>query len=478
MSLSDAEIAAVVAELAPRLVGASVGKVYLRDEQTVVLELGRERLLVAIHPRASRLHLERDKPAAATPAPAFAMLLRKHLGAQRLASLAPLAPGERVVALVFAPSGERLVAELTGPHANLFLVEPGGAVAGALRRSGSTTRALAPGHAYAPPPPAPPDARWRGRVRFGEPPGVEARVAAHYASFLADLERLALRERAGAALRRELERLARLERGLVADLARVTEAAGLRKLGDLLLAHAHELPGRGATSVTVPDDFEDGAPLTIPIDPALDARQNAARFYKQHKRLTAGRKHVDARLAKTRAARAAAEEQLAALASLDDEALRAIAPPPRAPVARRRRGEDAAPRLPYREYQSVAGDVIWVGRGAADNDALTFRHARGGDLWLHCRDSAGAHVVVPLRSGKPLKDETFLDAVTLAAHFSPLGGEAQVDIMVTHVKNLRKPKGAPPGRVFTSDTRTHRVRMEAARVARLLSRASVEEESG
>jgi predicted ribosome quality control (RQC) complex YloA/Tae2 family protein len=478
MSLSDAEIASVVAELAPVLLGSAAGKVYLRDEVTLVVELGRARLLLAAHPRASRLHLERDKPAASGPAPPFAMLLRKRLGGQRLASLAPLSPGERVLELRFAPGGERLVAELTGPHANLFLVGPDGTVGGALRRSGSTTRALAPGHAYVPPPPAPAGARWRGQQRFGAPPGVEARVAAHYETFLADLERQALRERAAAALRREIERLGRLERGLTEDLARVTEAAGLRKLGDLLLAHAHELPGRGAASVTVPDDFEDGAPLTIPIDPALDARQNAARFYRQHKRLTAGRKHVDARLLATRAARAAAEDQLAAIASLGADALRALAPAatPRATPARRRAA--AAPRLPYREYQSAASDVIWVGRGASDNDALTFRHARGGDLWLHCRDAAGAHVVVPRRTSAPLKDETFLDAATLAAHFSPLGGEAQVDVMVTHVKNLRKPKGAPPGRVFTSDTRTHRVRMEPARVARLLSRAGVDENQG
>src|SRR5262249_23503802 len=128
-------------------------------------------------------------------------------------------------------------------------------------------------------------------------------------------------------------------------------------------------------------------------------------------------------------------------------------PPPPTPAPPRPRPRHIE-RLPYREYRSAAGEAIWVGRGAKDNDVLTFRHARGADLWLHCLDAAGAHVVVPLRAGKPVSEATFLDAATLAAHYSRLAGEAQVDVLYTHVKNLRRPKGAHPGRVFTSDRMT------------------------
>jgi len=463
--LSDAEIAQIADELRPRLVGALAGKAYLRDPDTLVVELGRDRLLLGVAARASRLHLEVGHPTASPPPPPFAMLVRRHAGGRRLAAL-EVEPGERIVTLAFGT--EKLVAELTGPHANLFWVGEAGTIVAPLRRSHSTTRVLAPGQPYAPPTPAPAEARWRGRRRFGESPGVADRAAAWYAERLAEEDARVRRERAAVKLRREIERLARRERALEGDLVRVSEAAGLRKLADLLLAHLHELPGRGATHVTVPDDFEDGAPLTIPVDPARDGRQNAAHFYKQHKRLTAGRKRVDERLAATRAERAALTVKLLTLDTLPDEAL-AAAPAP-APRARARDAE----RLPYREFRSAAGEAIWVGRGSGDNDALTFRHARGGDLWLHCRDAAGAHVVVPLRAGKPAAEATLLDAGTLAAHYSKLAGEAQVDVLYTHVKNLRKPKGAPPGRVFTSDTKTLRVRLEPERLARLLAPVSDE----
>ena len=35
-----------------------------------------------------------------------------------------------------------------------------------------------------------------------------------------------------------------------------------------------------------------------------------------------------------------------------------------------------------------------MGRGSGFNDDLTFRHSRPDDIWLHARDSAGAHVIL------------------------------------------------------------------------------------
>jgi predicted ribosome quality control (RQC) complex YloA/Tae2 family protein len=465
--LSDAEIGQIADELRPRLTGALAGKAYLRDPETLVIELGRDRLLISVQARASRLHLETGRPVAQGSPPAFAMLIRRRAGGHRLASLT-VEPGERIVTLAFGPiTGERLVAELTGPHANLFWLGEDGEIVTVLKRSHSTTRVLSAGQPYTLPTAAPMTARWRGQRRFGDSPGVAERAAAWYAETLVAEEARLRRERAAIHLRREIERLARRERALEGDLARVTEAAGLRKLADLILANLHRLPGRGATSYVVPDDFEDGAPLTIPALPELDARANAARFYRQHKRLSAGRKRVDERLAATRAERDALLVRLAAIDSAPDvpDAASAFGAEPRST----RRRAVVPERLPYREYRSAAGEAIWVGRGAADNDTLTFRHARGGDLWLHCLDAAGAHVVVPLRSGRPAAEATLLDAATLAASFSRLSGEAQVDVLYTHVKNLRKPKGAPPGRVFTSDTKTLRIRLEPERLARLLA---------
>lgn len=79
----------------------------------------------------------------------------------------------------------------------------------------------------------------------------------------------------------------------------------------------------------------------------------------------------------------------------------------------------------------------------------------------------GAHVIVPL-DGRPVDEETLLDAATLAAHHSNARGEAQVDVGYTLRKNVRKPPRSRPGLVTTSELKTLRVRVEPERLGRLL----------
>ncbi len=52
------------------------------------------------------------------------------------------------------------------------------------------------------------------------------------------------------------------------------------------------------------------------------------------------------------------------------------------------------PSLPYRRYQTTGGLEVRVGRGPAPNDDLTFHHSSPDDIWLHARDTAGAHVIL------------------------------------------------------------------------------------
>lgn len=465
-SLSAAELADVARELDAEVAGHSLGRVFDADHG-LLLELGRVHLLLSVHPRASRAHLA-TKPRAAAQPSGFAMLLRKRLGGLRVESITAL-PGERTLELSFGAGRDRLIAELTGPHGNVFLVGADGVVVAILRRSGSTTRTLGPGVRYTPPEPTA-AAAWKSTHRFGPEPGILGRVAAHYETAITEATRVEQLARAAVALRRDVEKLSRRANALRGDLAKADAAQAFRKLGDLLLAHLYELPPRGATSVTLPDDFEDGTPLTIVLDPTMDGRQNAARYYKQHKRLAAGRTKIVARLDETTRALAAREQQSLALATLPEAQLAALAAKAPAPQkqARARKAEPEE-RLPYRAFTTAGGLAIWVGRSAADNDTLTFRHARGADLWLHTRDAPGAHVIIPLRGGAKLTDAALVDAATLAAHYSPLAKEAQVDIQYTAVKNVRKAKGMAPGAVFTSDTKTIRVRLEPDRVRRLLA---------
>jgi predicted ribosome quality control (RQC) complex YloA/Tae2 family protein len=65
--------------------------------------------------------------------------------------------------------------------------------------------------------------------------------------------------------------------------------------------------------------------------------------------------------------------------------------------------------------------------------------------------------------------ETLLDAGTLAVHFSKARGAGRCEVTYTHAKNVRKPKGLPPGRVTVAHAKTLVVDADAARLKRLLN---------
>lgn len=447
MTLRPSELEAACAEAARALAGAPVQKVVQPSAESVVLGFPRGWLRIDVSPRAGRVHLDAKPPATGEAAPSFCMLLRKELGGARLEAIG-LVPGERACRIDFArrDGPAHLLVLLYGAGAKLALTDGDGRQLGAIGPGRTTPPVL--------PPPRPDGAR---PSRFPQVPIGEA-IAAHYAGAAAG----EAKTRAETAARRAIDKLERRASALEGDLARVAAAAGRRRHADLLLAHLAQVP-RGASEVTLADDFADGAPVTIALDPARSASDNAARLYKEHKRLARGRARIEGRLEETRA------ELLAARRRLDAGEM----PPVAAPRPARIRGRPAS-RPPYRRYRSASGVAILVGRGAEKNDQLTFHVARGDDLWLHTRDFPGAHVVVAL-GGRPLDGETLLDAATLAVHHSPARGEAAADVTYLPRKLVRKPRGAKPGLVTLSGGKTIYLRVEPARLARLLATLSDEE---
>jgi predicted ribosome quality control (RQC) complex YloA/Tae2 family protein len=221
----------------------------------------------------------------------------------------------------------------------------------------------------------------------------------------------------------------------------------------------------------VPDDFVDGAPLTIPLEPALDGATNAHRLHQRARRADRTRVAGAERLrlavdelealdrAEARLRTAATHVELGIIA--EDVEKRQPARGDSSPRA-------GARRRPFREYRSAAGVCIWVGRSAVDNHELTFRLARGNDLFLHVRDRPGSHVLVRLDKGSLVDRETLLDAAALAIRFSEARREPAADVDYTLRKNVRPAKGSV-GKVYLSGVRTVYVRQDPERLRRLLT---------
>jgi predicted ribosome quality control (RQC) complex YloA/Tae2 family protein len=95
-----------------------------------------------------------------------------------------------------------------------------------------------------------------------------------------------------------------------------------------------------------------------------------------------------------------------------------------------------------------------VGRTREDNDRLTFRHASLGDVWLHARSVPGSHVVLRWsdEGAPPARD--LEEAATLAAWHSKARSSGTVAVDWTRRRYVRKPRGAPPGRVSILQAKT------------------------
>jgi predicted ribosome quality control (RQC) complex YloA/Tae2 family protein len=101
---------------------------------------------------------------------------------------------------------------------------------------------------------------------------------------------------------------------------------------------------------------------------------------------------------------------------------------------------------PYRTV-AIDGWEVLVGRGADDNDYLTFEVADPGDLWMHVGDTPGSHVVVRNPAGGEVPKEVVSKAAQLTAWYSKARGARTVQVDYCSVADVSKAKRAPAGEV-------------------------------
>ncbi len=417
-----------------------------------------------------------------------------------------------------------LMAELTPRFGNIFLLghhlpHKPEVVMGSLRVSRSTQRPMVVGDPYQTPPPPPTKVSQHTKrdplaLLALEPNGARSQqlelLYTHRAS-QQGAHRLAidlLRQ-----IRTQRKTFERRVKAVERDLARAEEAAKFRRLGELLQT-AYGNVERGASEVRVPDYYQDGQPMvSVPIDPAMDLQTNIARYFRRYRkyknaeetileRLDAAEQRRDTlRNAEQKAlhlAWFATEHKVGQLSHQEapdpkegqelppnptaSEALEALQKhaetlyaqqllPTRAnssTTQTKTKGPQRTKAQPYRTFQSNKGRPIFVGKGGRDNDKLSLHVARGNDLWLHAHNWAGAHVVVRLHRGEEIDHETLLDAATLAVHYSKGKRDTTVEVLYTHAKYIRKPKGFPPGRVTVAGGKTIAIQLESKRLERLL----------
>lgn len=593
--------AAICRELNDTIVGARIDKIFQPTADTVLLHCRRpgetHKLLLSANAQNARVHLTTTRPDNPLHAPAFCMLLRKHLDPGRIAAVEQQGL-DRIIRLyvdAFDETGEPvrriLIAEMTGRNSNILLVdEQSGLIIDALRRASSRVnlyRALLPGELYVPPPDGDKlDPRTQSaadmQARIEAAVGNQSEAAGPLLTKLFDgigpfaareialragitdevthetADRLAValhelsahvglgrfsptikldstgapadfwafapvgwptdttRPCAGAndaadayylhrvigqavAEKRRLlqrgvttarRRLARKAAALQKDLDNAARAEDYRIRGELLTANMH-LVGRG-TEATVPNYYAGGELITIELDPTLGPAANAQQYFKRYSKAKTARTVVQQQLDATSADIgwldqaamhidiADSEEQLAEIG----RELAAAGMLPRNVSASLQREERGRRRQSARgkgrqaespPIEAIIGDGVRVliGGNSRQNERISLRMARPDDIWLHVKDIAGAHVLLP-RSGMNGEEpvpELIAEAAALAAYFSKARKSSNVAVDWTLAKHVRKPRGARTGMVIYDHHRTVYVTPEEETVLKQLAMA-------
>lgn len=461
MSLRPHELAQVAFEL-QSLVGAPVQKAFAPLPRLAYLEVrtpGRSLLLcLSAEPETSRLSVAGERfPSPPTPSP-FQNRLRQELIGAKVVAVDAVGPAAM---FSFEKEGRalRLVLEL---GTDLFLLDASDRILSA--SSGPVPRERFPdGHYFAPLPKPSPETPSRLVGVADAPLPLAAAAEALFAPREEKKRADAIRRRLTAPLKAKLERVKRTVGKVREEASRGPDAEEHRRIGELLSQNLYRLQ-KGAQKVVLTEYSEQGAvEREVSLDPKLAPKEEVERHFHQYRRLLRGTEHAKGRLGVLEEEMRALEEELSVLKAKRDEELLGHSEL----LFSAGRKAEAQVHKPYKEFTGTTGTRILVGRGGADNDALTSL-ARPQDFWFHARGVPGSHVVVPLAKGATLGDQLVLDAAHLALHHSQLKGEPRGEVSYTQVKFVKKVKGGSPGQVTYTREKTIVVRLEPDRLERLL----------
>ncbi|WP_205401245.1 Rqc2 family fibronectin-binding protein [Streptococcus lutetiensis] len=252
-------------------------------------------------------------------------------------------------------------------------------------------------------------------------------------------------------LDKNIKKLAKQEK----ELAATENAEEFRQKGELLTTYLSMVPNN-QDQVEL-DNYYTNEKITIALDKSLTPNQNAQRYFKKYQKLKEAVKHLTGLIEETKHTITYLESVETALshASISDiEDIREELVETGF-VKRRTRDKRHKRKKPEQYLASDSKTIIMVGRNNLQNDELTFKMAKKGELWFHAKDIPGSHVLI--KDNLNPSDEVKTDAAELAAYYSKARLSNLIQVDMIEAKKLNKPTGAKPGFVTYTGQKTLRV---------------------
>ena len=224
-----------------------------------------------------------------------------------------------------------------------------------------------------------------------------------------------------------------------------------RLYGELLHTWLYNIEP-GASSVTVPNYYDNDSEVKITLDPNKSATENAQRYYDKYEKLKRTYEALNELISQTQAD----VDQLESIRTFLDQAqseadLNQIREELiqsgylRRHDTQKKKGASRPEKSRPWHYRTQDGYDIYIGKNNLQNDELTFRFANASDWWFHSKKAPGSHVIARRKDGQDLPDHVFELAAAAAAWYSSARDADKVEIDYVQRREVKKPNGAKPG---------------------------------
>jgi predicted ribosome quality control (RQC) complex YloA/Tae2 family protein len=227
-----------------------------------------------------------------------------------------------------------------------------------------------------------------------------------------------------------------------------------RLYGELLNTWGYNVPS-GASSVTLPNYYDNDTEVKITLDPNKTASENAQRYYEKYEKL---KRTFEALNELTEQTRSEVEQLKSIQTFLDQAQSEADLNQIREELVtsgylkkhdtQKKKGVSRPERSRPWHYRTQDGYDIYVGKNNLQNDELTFKSANASDWWFHSKKAPGSHVIARRKDGQDLPDHVFELAASAAAYYSSARDADKVEIDYVQRREVKKPNGSKPGFVI------------------------------
>lgn len=260
-------------------------------------------------------------------------------------------------------------------------------------------------------------------------------------------------------INQNIDRCVRKHDMQVKTLKDIEDRDSLRLCGELLTANIYAVK-KGMTSIRLQNFYsENGEEVEINLDGNLTPSENAQKYFKKYNKAKRTFVALQEQIKSNDEELEYLEGVLNSVENcLDEQDVKEIRRELRDQGYIKRlkneKGQKGQKKSRPMHYISSDGFDIYVGKNNLQNDELTLKTAKAGDIWMHTKNIPGSHVIVVAQRDREISQTALNEGAMLAAYYSKGRTSALVPVDYTQKRNVKKPNGAKPGFVIYTTNKT------------------------